>query len=308
LTIGRSKTGDIEKNVFVGLVDFGLSAAKVQREAMVDTAGLSFIRRKFDGGWHYFIANRGEQRVDGWIPLATPAKSVVLMDALSGRTGVAESRQSAANKTEVYLQLAPGESVIVRAFDHEQEASAKWPNWNFAVMGTQLIKGAWRVEFISGGPTLPASFTADHLESWTALGGTNAGSFAGTARYTTTFDAPWRTATTCVSLGNVAQSARVKLNGKDYGTLLTPPFRVFADNLTATNNVLEVEVTSTSANRIRDLDRRGVKWQNFHDINFVNQNYKPFDASDWPPADCGLLGPVTLQPVDLLNPAMEAAK
>lgn len=94
----------------------------------------------------------------------------------------------------------------------------------------------------------------------------------------------------------------MRLNGKDYGTLFTPPFRVVVDNLKAKDNVLEVEVTSTSANRIRDLDRRGVKWQNFYDINFVNLNYKKFDASDWPLADAGLLGPVKLTPVSAANP------
>ena len=69
------------------------------------------------------------------------------------------------------------------------------------------------------------------------------------------------------------------------------------DNLQPRGNELIVEVTSTSANRIRDLDRRGVKWQNFNDINFVNQDYKPFDAANWPLTDSGLLGPVTLTAV-----------
>jgi hypothetical protein len=53
-------------------------------------------------------------------------------------------------------------------------------------------------------------------------------------------------------------------------------------------------VTNLSANRLRDLDRREVPWRIFHDINLVNINYKPFDASVWPVMDSGLLGPVTL--------------
>jgi hypothetical protein len=53
-------------------------------------------------------------------------------------------------------------------------------------------------------------------------------------------------------------------------------------------------VTSLAANRIRDLDRRKVPWRMFHDINLVNIQYKPFDASDWPIFDSGLLGPITL--------------
>jgi hypothetical protein len=52
-----------------------------------------------------------------------------------------------------------------------------------------------------------------------------------------------------------------------------------------------------AANRIRDLDRRGVNWKIFKDINLVNVDYQPFDASNWPLTDCGLLGPVTLTAV-----------
>jgi hypothetical protein len=33
------------------------------------------------------------------------------------------------------------------------------------------------------------------------------------------------------------------------------------------------------------------------EINFVNINYKPFDAAAWPLTPSGLLGPVTLTPL-----------
>lgn len=49
-----------------------------------------------------------------------------------------------------------------------------------------------------------------------------------------------------------------------------------------------------TANRIRGLDIRRVDWKKFHDINFVNIEYEPFDASKWPVRKSGLLGPVTL--------------
>ena len=54
-------------------------------------------------------------------------------------------------------------------------------------------------------------------------------------------------------------------------------------------------MTNLAANRVRDLDRRGVPWKTFHDANVVNIDYKPLDASAWPLRDSGLLGPVTLQ-------------
>ncbi len=165
------------------------------------------------------------------------------------------------------------------------------------------------MKFILGGPTLPADFQTAKLASWTTFPDTNTQAFAGTAKYETTFDAPGSESrlqsarvnaglqTYSLNFGDVRQSARVRVNGKNYGTLITPPFRVVVDNLKPTGNTLEVEVTSVAANRIRDLDWRGVKWKIFHDINIVDINYKPFDAANWPLTDCGLLGPVTLTAV-----------
>ena len=278
-----------------------LESMKFPREQMV-SAGLSFVRRSFDGGWNYFIANRSEKSFDGWITLARDAKSIVILDPMTGATGVAATRQSAANQTEVHLQLAAGESVIVRAFDHVLQQTRELPTWNYwrtsESFGPAEILGDWKVKFISGGPTLPADFQTANLASWTTFADTDAQAFAGTANYSITFDARFINGKNYfLNLGDVRQSARVKLNGKDYGTLITPPFRVVVDNLKPAGNTLEVEVTSVAANRIRDLDRRGVKWKTFRDINIVDINYKPFDASNWPLTDCGLLGPVTLTPV-----------
>ena len=70
------------------------------------------------------------------------------------------------------------------------------------------------------------------------------------------------------------------------------------DFLNEGENVLEIEVVNLPANRIADMDRRKVPWRLFHDINFVNMHYEPFDASDWPPVTSGLLGPVRLVPIE----------
>ena len=297
----------------------GLQRAETLRETMAD-AGLSFIRRSYNGGWNYFIANRNETNFDDWISLARPANSLAILDPMAGTVGVAASRESAANLTEVRLQLAAGESVILRAFADKKVEGPAWPYWQ--TNGQQIeITGNWNVKFTDGGPTLPADYQTAKLASWTTFPDTNAQAFAGTAKYEITFDAPpeWhgrlarevqtnsaeietqgqdaRATTFALDLGDVRQSARVTVNGKDYGTLITPPFRVVVDNLKPTGNVLDVEVTSVAANRIRDLDRRGVNWKIFKDINIVDVNYRPFNAADWPLTDCGLLGPVTLTAV-----------
>ena len=318
-------------------LDQALSTADASCESLVG-AGLSFVRRSFDGGWNYFIANRTETNSDEWITLGRTAKSIVILDPMTGATGVAATRQSAANQTEIHLQLTAGESVILRAFADKKVEGPAWNYWQTNGRPVE-ITGPWNVKFILGGPTLPADFQTAKLASWTTFSDTNTQAFAGTAKYETTFAAPGSCDASSpqsggnapvassadktlkpgktsdegvaatqlrrgvaathfeINLGDVRQSARVRVNGKDYGTLITPPFRVVVDNLKPTGNTLEVEVTSVAANRIRDLDRRGVPWKTFRDINLVDINYKPFDAANWPLTDCGLLGPVTLTPV-----------
>jgi hypothetical protein len=62
----------------------------------------------------------------------------------------------------------------------------------------------------------------------------------------------------------------------------------------AEDNDIKRDVCERAANRIRELDRKGVKWKYFTDINLVDINYKKFDASSWPVQEHGVKGPVRL--------------
>jgi len=297
----NAKDGRIGRGqVLIGKLNAAMANSGVPRESLVDHAGLGYVRRKHADGVDYFLANRGEKSIDGWVSLAVGAKSAVIMDPMNGQYGVATLR-TLPGQTLVYLQLPPGQSLILRT-SNRSTGGKRWLYY-LPAGSTRPLAGEWHVSFLSGGPELPPATNTPALGSWTKLDGEAGVSFAGTARYTLTFDArnlanrlAW------LDLGQVEQSARVKLNGRDYGVVFTAPYRVRVENLQSSSNRLEIEVTSTSANRIRDLDRRGVKWQIFHDINFVNQDYRPFNAANWPVADCGLLGPVTLSLAQVLNP------
>ncbi len=282
-------------SVLIADLETALAASKTTRESLFDQPGLMCIRRSVGDGRYYFLANRSTNTFEGWLPLAAQLRSAAIFDPLTGQTGVAQSRIR--DTAEVFLQLAPGESRIVRTFSKRQLKGEPW-KYVSTVGEPVVLNGTWRVKFLKGGPELPASFETDSLASWTQQTDTNAQRFAGTARYTLRFDAPAGfTKNLRLDLGEVCQSARVRLNGRDLGTLIAPPFQVTIEKLKARNNVLEVDVTNVSANRIRDLDRRGVVWKKFRDINIVNIDYKPFNAADWPLTDSGLLGPVTLTPV-----------
>jgi hypothetical protein len=278
--------------VSAGAIDeVALERADVRREPMSDK-GLAFIRRSVDGGHAYFVANLTGAAVDAPIALATPSKSIAMMDPLTGVIGGAQMEDNA-----IRIQLDPGESIIIRTSRDQQ-----LPPWQYRAFAGDSVAlgGTWDVAFVDGGPTLPAPLKLDKLDSWTERGDDAAKAFSGTARYRLEFDAPsspiakdW-----LLDLGDVRETARVTLNGKPAGTFWSLPFRArVGEHLKPGRNVLEVEVTNLAANRVRDLDRRKVEWRIMKEINFVNINYRPFDAASWPLAPSGLLGPVTLTPL-----------
>ena len=122
--------------------------------------------------------------------------------------------------------------------------------------------------------------------------------FSGTASYTTTFTKPETEADTWqLDLGDVRESAAVWLNDNYIGTAWSAPYRLELGALQAGENTLTIKVTNLAANRLRAKELRGEEWKTFYEINMVNKDYKPFDATVWEPTPSGLLGPVQLLPL-----------
>ena len=280
-------------------LDALLKQAGIRREVVVDS-GIEVIRRRDDDGYLYFLANFGAQPLDQWINLAVQAASATIFDPMSNRHGMARTRASDRANMELYLQLEPGESLLLRTrFD-----AAEGPPWQYLTPAGRPapIVGAWHVDFVAGGPTLPQSMDIEDLTSWTEWPGDREAlrAFSGTARYTIAFDKPTGAADAwAIDLGKVCHSARVKLNDQDLGTVYTRPYRiVLPDGVMEGQNQLEIEVTNLMANRLADLDRRQAPWRRFF---FVNIQYQPFDAAGWEPLPSGLLGPVRLAPLRRLE-------
>ena len=137
---------------------------------------------------------------------------------------------------------------------------------------------------------------------WTATNDSLANNFSGTASYTTEFKLEGPLAQDyLLQLGAVCESARVWINGSLAGTAWSIPFRLKVGKyLRKGKNTIRIEVANLMANRIRFMDRNGLSWKNYHEINFVNIDYKNFDASGWDVQPSGLKGPVTLQPLKVL--------
>jgi hypothetical protein len=152
---------------------------------------------------------------------------------------------------------------------------------------------------------VPKPIDVFSLTSWTELREPGVQAFSGSAAYTITFQRPAGTALNwLLDLGKVAESARVQLNGRDLATVLGPTYQltITGDQL-RDRNELTVIVSNGMANRMRDLDKRGVDWKKFYNINMsarLKENRGPdglFTAEHWQPRPSGLLGPVTLTPL-----------
>ncbi|WP_460618961.1 glycosyl hydrolase [Hymenobacter ruber] len=285
-----------------------LAQASVRRETLADQ-GLQFTRRSHAQGHYYFLANWAEKPFTGWINLQTPAKAAALYNPMTEQTGMAKIRATAQGQAEIYVQLNPGETCILDTNEGERTGPA-YPYLTVAA-APQPLTGPWDLNFISGGPELPARLQTKELASWTTLAGDAGRKFSGTATYSTTFALPQGDGDGfLLDLGRVAQSARVQVNGQPATTLLGPVYQVYVPKYQLkASNTLTVTVSNLMANRIEDLDRNHVDWKIFYNTNMpakLKENRGEdglFTTNKWTPLESGLLGPVTLTPASTGAPA-----
>ena len=278
-----------------------LSSAAIGREKMVDM-NMKFFRRKFENGNYYFIANKGTNLFEGWVPLRVKAVSAALLNPMTGDLGITKMRKGSDNSIEIYARIMPNESFIIETFD-TKVSGKDYPFYDQASAPLE-IQGTWKVDFIDGGPVLPASQNITKLVSWTEFGGEQVKDFSGSAKYTISFKKPaFKEEELALNLGKVCESARVILNGKELAILICPDYQVIINrNLLKADNILEIKVTNLAINRIAYMDRNNISWKNFYNINMsgrLRESTKNgiFDASSLKPRISGLLGPVTITPL-----------
>ena len=302
-TASKVKKASVGKGYFlVGdeLADL-LNEAKTTRETLVDM-GLQYNRRSYNGGHYYFISNPGKQPVSGWVPLQSTEKNIALFDPMLEKNGLAKTRLNN-GMVDVYLQLQPGESCILQT--SKNIVTGKQYPYYKATAPVLELNNNWSLQFIKGGPSLPAAASNISVGSWTDLPGEAVKQFSGTAVYTVSFNKPKATPVAwLLNLGNVQETAEVWLNGNKLQTLIGPTFQLVIDPaLLNATNILKVIVTNGMPNRIAALEKSGMAWKKFYNTNFpsglaVNRGADGlFTAINWQPKPAGLLGPVTISPL-----------
>jgi beta-galactosidase/beta-glucuronidase len=190
------------------------------------------------------------------------------------------------------LNLRSGESIILKTSAQPTATTVVQPTRTEVLP----INGKWTLSFIEEAPKVGKTFTLDKPQTWEALS-PEAAITMGTGVYTTTFKLTKQQAEQhwMIDLGDVRESARVYINGQFIGCAWAVPFVLDCrDALRKGKNELRIEVTNLPANRIADLDRRGVKWRKFNEINVVDIDYKRTTYDGWEPVKSGLNSEVKL--------------
>ncbi len=277
------------KILLAGDVQQALVQNSINRESLTDT-GLQFIRRKNNDETYYYLVNHTAKNIDTYLALNAAGK-ITLLDPQSGMIGA-----GAMQNGKVRVQIKSGEALFLNVAQNQPQNIA----WNYLnKAGSKInLNNPWALHFTAGGPALPADQKLDKLSSWTDLKDPRLAAFSGTGVYTSNFNLTAKNAREYVlNLNQVDESARVWINGQEVGLLWSIPFEArIGKYLKKGNNTIKVEVVNLMANRIRDMDQKKIQWRNYHEINFVNINYKEFDASNWSVMPSGLIGPVTVTP------------
>lgn len=146
-------------------------------------------------------------------------------------------------------------------------------------------------------PKVEKTFTLPTAQTWEGLDDDSVKVTMGTGVYTTTIKLDKKQAARKweIDLGDVRESARVYINGKYIGCAWAVPFVLDCkDALKKGKNEIRIEVTNLPANRIAWMDRQGVEWRKFKEINVVDINYKKTKYNDWVPVPSGLNSEIKL--------------
>ena len=279
--------------------DAALLKTAAKPEPMKTECGLKAIRRHNATGYHYFIANLTPEDICDNVSLAVDYQQAMWFNPLNGERYAAKITDG-----RLLVDLRSGQSMILETFDRpvaDLSALDKNGQDNTAAAAGEpiVLNGPWTLSFLEEAPRVGKTFTLDKLQTWETLDDDSAKVTMGTGVYTTHVKLKKKdlktTASWLIDLGDVRESARVYINGQLIGCAWSVPYVLDCKNaLKAGDNEIRIEVTNLPANRIADLDRRGVQWRKMEEINVVDINYKKTTYDQWEPVPSGLNSEVKL--------------
>ena len=226
-------------------------------------SSLAYAHRTMPNAEIYFVSNQsGEEMPSIDVSFRVAGRTPELWDAATGARHVAEKWYEENGRTAVTLSLAKHESVFVVFPAESQCGGAKAQSDSRCASGATRemnIAGPWTVLFESDalhrGPKEPV--VLDNLIDLSTSSDPAVKFYSGRITYKTKFSLP-RTASSIpspspitLSIGNVAVTAKVEVNGKYAGGVCFAPYRLdIAPFAREGENELEIEVCNLWVNRL----------------------------------------------------------
>lgn len=247
-------------------------------------AKIAWTHRTGDGFDLWFISNQEEVQRTLELSFRISGKAPEIWDPVTGEQRVAGNWYIEKGRTVLPLQLPANGSVFV-IFRKPATYSHTTPNQS-SFTTLQTLDAPWKVFFDKA--THPVIF--EKLTDWSKHASEQVRYYSGTAVYRQTVS--WQGGVkerVFLDLGKVCNIASVKVNGTDCGIVWTPPFQAEVTNaLKKGNNIIEIAVTNTWANRLTGDQLLADSAR----TTFTTAPYR-LDKTKLLPA--GLLGPVTLK-------------
>jgi hypothetical protein len=266
-------------------LEAAISALGLSPDAELGDPALTFVHRKLTDGEIYFIANLGTRPIDRTVSFRVSGLAPEIWRA-DDASNARATYEIAGGRTAVPLALAPHDALFVVFRKPTRELAYRAPSSETKTLST--LTGPWRVEFPPGAGA-PSSAIFPQLGSWSDSTIPGIRYFSGTARYTTSLEITMARGShrLLLDLGEVANVAQVRVNGRWVGTAWKAPYRVDITAAARTGrNRLEIDVVNLWPNRmIGDLQAGAHR--------YAEAAYQPFNR-DSPLLPSGLLGPVKL--------------
>jgi len=277
------------KKVGAGFVYQGLKPLDVlkQEHVVPDLAwqpdsDFRFIHRASAAGDIYFVFNHSAQPLRANLTFRQKDRQPEVWDATTGSHVAAPIFSTVAGGLSVPIDFEPYGSAFVifrqplpkrwmtaaapvtQEFKNGEVMAARGPvslTWSDgrqqsvplpALPQSLTVPGPWQVSFTDGRGA-PPQVVFDQLISWPDHSDAGIKYYSGSALYQTTFQstAPKPGQVAVLDLGNVADIARVSVNGQSIGVLWKPPFRADITRfLKEGKNTLEVSVANRWINRL----------------------------------------------------------
>lgn len=250
---------ELSKNKFVPLpyTDETFDKLGIERDFIVTeksdgeyAENIAYAHRRGNGADIYFISNQTDHQRNIRASFRCAGRLPELWDPVTGRISDDITWQTDNNRTIMDLQLESAQSVFVvlKTLTDKRTNVAKEVN----SLSPINIEGAWSVDFDEKSRGPKEKITFNELTDWSENTNELIRYYSGTAVYHNKFTLKLEDDVSYyLELDNIYNMAGVKVNGKSCGVIWTKPYKVeITDALKNGDNVLEISVSNTWANRI----------------------------------------------------------